>query len=334
MFLGFMQATSGLIDAAGADLWVASHGVPYVELGVPFHERKLLQVREVPGVALAEKLVTRWSQWKRPDGREESVQIIGFEPNGRMGRPWNVVEGGVDELKAPDTVVIDELYKSKLGASVLGETFEIGGRRARAIAREELDRDQAEYEFAEAKYREALEHHAFVDDEAREEDRALGQAELELARARLEEARSLYAKTVIRAPIDGVVLRRHHRAGESVSAYSSVPDPILTVGDTRTLRVRLEIDESEITRVHVGQPAYVTALAFGERRFRGRVWRVGLELGRKRVHTDDPVERADTKILETLVELDGPAELPVGLRVDGYLIADAAEPAGAVARGR
>ena len=133
MFLGFMRATSGLIDAAGADLWVTSHGVPYVELGVAFDERKVLQVREVPGVARAEKLVSRWSQWKRPDGREESVQIIGFDPEGRMGRPWNLVAGGVEELKAPDSVIIDELYESKLGASRLGEVFEIGGRRARIV---------------------------------------------------------------------------------------------------------------------------------------------------------------------------------------------------------
>jgi HlyD family secretion protein len=42
-------------------------------------------------------------------------------------------------------------------------------------------------------------------------------------------------------------------------------------------------------------------------------------LGRKNVRTDEPTERVDTKILETLVELDPGTELPVGLRVDGFI---------------
>jgi HlyD family secretion protein len=50
--------------------------------------------------------------------------------------------------------------------------------------------------------------------------------------------------------------------------------------------------------------------------------RVGEQLGPKNVRTDEPTERVDRKILETLVELDKDAELPVGLRVDTYIVGD------------
>ncbi len=60
---------------------MTSRHVPYVELGVPFSERKLYQVRAVPGVQEAQKIISRWTQWKRADGRQESVQIIGIDPD-------------------------------------------------------------------------------------------------------------------------------------------------------------------------------------------------------------------------------------------------------------
>jgi len=50
---------------------------------------------------------------------------------------------------------------------------------------------------------------------------------------------------------------------------------------------------------------------------------VGQQLGRKNLRTDEPTEKVDTKILETLVELDRGAELPVGLRVDAFIVGSA-----------
>jgi putative ABC transport system permease protein len=133
LFVGFTSTTSGLVDHSGADLWVTSKHVPYVELGVPFSERKLYQVRAVPGVQEAQKLITRWTQWKRADGREESVQIVGINSDSQMSRPWNLVEGSVQDLKRPDAIIMDEIYKQKLGVSHVGELFEIRGLRARIV---------------------------------------------------------------------------------------------------------------------------------------------------------------------------------------------------------
>jgi putative ABC transport system permease protein len=133
LFIGFTTATSNLIDHSGADLWVTSKNVPYVEQGVAFSERKLNQVRAVAGVADAQKIIARWTQWKRHDGRQESVQIVGINVDDSLERPWNLIEGRVDDLKSPDAVILDELYKEKLGVTRVGEVFEIGGYRARVV---------------------------------------------------------------------------------------------------------------------------------------------------------------------------------------------------------
>lgn len=133
LFFGFTTATSGLIDHSGADLWITSKNVPYVEQGVAFSERKLYQVRAVPGVADAQKMIAHWTQWKRHDGGEESVQIVGINVDDSLERPWNLVSGRVEDLKSPDAIILDELYKQKLGVTRVGEVFEIGGHRARVV---------------------------------------------------------------------------------------------------------------------------------------------------------------------------------------------------------
>lgn len=144
------------------------------------------------------------------------------------------------------------------------------------------------------------------------------------AQARADEARSAFDKSRVRAPFDGVVLRRWRRAGEVVSTqYAS---PIVTIGDVSRLRVRAEVDESDVGRVAVGAGAWVTAPAYGARRFSGRVVRIGRRLGRKAVLSDDPAQRVDSKVLEVLIALDDGRELPVGLRVDAFL------PAGGTAK--
>ena len=131
LFLGFTTTTSGLIDHSRADLWIMTSRVPYIEMGVPFSERKLSTVLATPGVAHATKYIVRFSQWQRRDGQQESVQVVGFDPEQRLGGPWNVVEGRIGDLKLADNVFVDELYKEKLGVSRVGDVFEIRGRRAR-----------------------------------------------------------------------------------------------------------------------------------------------------------------------------------------------------------
>ncbi|MBZ5547589.1 MAG: ABC transporter permease [Acidobacteriia bacterium] len=133
LFVGFTVTTSGIIDQSKVDLWIVSKGTPYIEQGSAFSERKLYQVLATPGVAHADKYIVRFSNWKTPQGAEDGIQIVGFNPYTGVGGPWNVVEGKVEDLKTPDAVMVDEIYKKKLGVTKVGETFEINRRRARVV---------------------------------------------------------------------------------------------------------------------------------------------------------------------------------------------------------
>ena len=94
------------------------------------------------------------------------------------------------------------------------------------------------------------------------------------------------------------------------------------MADVTILRVRADVDETDVGKVRLGQRAYVTADAYGDRKFWGRVRRIGQVLGKKRVRTDEPTERVDTKILETLIELDRGQRLHLGLRVNSFILLD------------
>lgn len=137
-----------------------------------------------------------------------------------------------------------------------------------------------------------------------------------VTKARLEAARARLEKSFTRSPIDGIVIHKYMKAGESASVIRD--RPVITVADTTILRARVDVDETDAGRIREGQSAYVTADAYGDRRFSGRVVQIGQALGRKNIRTDEPVERVDTKILETLNEFD--SALPVGLRVDAFIL--------------
>lgn len=192
--------------------------------------------------------------------------------------------------------------------------------RAGVISKSDADVAAREYSIARARYDAAREHHAFVDAPARADDRMRAEAEVAVARAQMQEAKALLEKTEIRSPVDGVVLRKHLHTGESISDL--LQTPIYTLADVSKLRVRVDVDERDVAKIRVGQRAWFTADAFGEKRFWGRVLRVGQILGKKNIRSDEPTERVDQKILETLVELDTGSELPIGLRVNSHLIVE------------
>jgi HlyD family secretion protein len=193
--------------------------------------------------------------------------------------------------------------------------------RSGDISREEAERAERQYEVVKSRYEAAAQRYELIIDRAREEDRAKAEAEVALARGLLDEARAQLEKTAIRSPLTGVILRKHLNAGESVwNSPNSPSAPIVTMADVTTLRVRAEVDETDVGKVRVGQRAYVTADAYGHQKFWGQVTRIGQVLGKKRIRTDEPTERLDAKILEALIEMDKGQELRLGLRVDAFIV--------------
>jgi HlyD family secretion protein len=190
---------------------------------------------------------------------------------------------------------------------------------AGVISQEELDHYHRDFNVAEQQFQASEQHFHLIDDRQRDEDIASAKAQLENARAQLDASQAVFAKTSLRAPFDGTILRKHHRTGESITNSSVTPDPVFTMGDVGGLRVRVDVDETDVGRVANGQRVYCTANAYGNQKFWGRVIRVAGQLGHKNLRTDEPNEKTDTKILETLVQLDPGVHLPVGLRVDAYI---------------
>jgi multidrug resistance efflux pump len=141
-------------------------------------------------------------------------------------------------------------------------------------------------------------------------------AQLALAQAQLDGAKVALDQTVLVAPSDGVILRRTSEVGALVTL--TTPIPVLTMADLGKLELRTEIDEADVAQIAVGQLAYVTADAFGDRKLPVKITRLTRELGRKTVRDDDPRARVDTRVLEVIATFEGAPQvaLPLGLRME------------------
>jgi HlyD family secretion protein len=228
-----------------------------------------------------------------------------------------LINGARQEERREVWAAVQQAEAMLLNAQVEAQRRQMLLRRG-YIAREEVDRMQRDLRVARARFQEAQERYAFVTAAAREDERARAQAAVMLAQAQVREAQARLDKTFVRSPLNGTVLRRHVHPGEVVSPEG--PQTILfIVADTTKLRVRADIDEADIGKLHMGLEAYVTADAYGDTKFWGRVVQIGQVLGKKNLYTDAPTERVDTKILETLIELDRGQPLVPGLRVDVFI---------------
>ena len=233
---------------------------------------------------------------------EEKKALLRKVVNGARPQERLEAQAAVAEARA---VMEDDLAQAERRRTLLEKG---------AVSREEAERAAQAYKAAQARYQAALEHYKLVNEDAREEDYARAEADVNLAAAQLQECQALLAKTVVRSPINGVVLRKHRNTGETVK--QGVEFPIATLGDMSRLRVRAEVDESDIAAIARGQKAYVTADAYGDRKFPGTLTRVGSALGKKRIVSDDPADRLDRKVLEAFIDLAPGTSLPSGLRVD------------------
>lgn len=133
LLVGFARTTSGLVDHSRADLWIAPAGTTNVDIAGRLDERRRFQALAVPGVASVGKLMLQFGFWKKPDGGNESVSLVGIELDSNKLQPWNLVEGRVADLQQQDAVIIDRLYADKLGVHAIGDTVEINSRRARIV---------------------------------------------------------------------------------------------------------------------------------------------------------------------------------------------------------
>jgi len=106
---------------------------------------------------------------------------------------------------------------------------------------------------------------------------AAAQQRVDQARATLEGAEDLLSKTTIRSPIDGVVTARRVEEGEVavIGVQNSPGTVLLTISDMSVVETEMEVDETSIPAVKVGQNAQVRIDAYPNRTFDGVVTEVG-----------------------------------------------------------
>jgi len=89
--------------------------------------------------------------------------------------------------------------------------------------------------------------------------------------AALDEARVHLARTAIRSPLDGIVIRRDVEPGQTVASSLQAPTLFTLAGDLRSMRVETRVDEADIGQVRSGQEVRFQVDAYPERSFDGRV---------------------------------------------------------------
>ena len=106
---------------------------------------------------------------------------------------------------------------------------------------------------------------------------AKAEAQVEQVKAQLSQAEEDLRNATIASPIDGVVLSRDREVGDAVSSILTMGSGatlIMTVGDLREVYVKGKVDESDIGKVYLGQPARITVESYRDQNFSGRVTKI------------------------------------------------------------
>ncbi len=103
------------------------------------------------------------------------------------------------------------------------------------------------------------------------------QAQVEQDRANLKQLVEQLNYTTVVSPIDGIVLSRDVEVGDAVSSIlvlGSSATLVMTLGDTSEVYVKGKVDESDIGKVYLGQPARIKVESFKDKIFTGKVTKI------------------------------------------------------------
>jgi HlyD family secretion protein len=131
--------------------------------------------------------------------------------------------------------------------------------------RETLERAQAEVEVRES------------DLKAREQEIKTRETQLQQQQAGLQASRHTLSQVQFSAPFDGIVTRRNVEEGENVviGTMNNAGTVLLTVADMSTIEAEVEVDETDIPFVQMGQPATIEIDAIPDKTFTGKVSEIG-----------------------------------------------------------
>jgi HlyD family secretion protein len=141
---------------------------------------------------------------------------------------------------------------------------------------------------------------------------AAERATIAVAQTQLSEARYRLEQTIIRAPVDGLIVRRYANPGAGASTLNVTPMFDLEPAGARI--VRAEVTETELPSVTLGQEVRIVPETDQSKSFPGKVLRRAALFGARKLQSDDPSERTDERVVEVVVSADG-APFLVGQRV-------------------
>ena len=148
--------------------------------------------------------------------------------------------------------------------------------------------------------------------EASESAVQVGEAQVASARNRirqseavLEETRDQLSRCRLVAPIDGIVIRKNADVGETAisGTLNNAGSLLMTVADLSVMKVEVDVDETDVVDVALGQPTEISIDAFPARKFKGEVTRIG-NSAVQTAAAPGQRQSADYKVEVTLLETE------------------------------
>jgi HlyD family secretion protein len=143
---------------------------------------------------------------------------------------------------------------------------------------------------------------------------AQNKAQVAQAKATLAQLEEQYSYYTIVAPMDGIILSRDVEIGNAVSSIlvmGSSATLVMTEGDTREVYVKGKVDESDIGKVYLGQPARIKVESFKDKTFTGKVTKIS-PMG---------VEKDNVTTFEVRVSINNPGgELKAAMTANAEII--------------
>lgn len=138
IFCGIMQWCGSTLDNVGAPIWVVDPMVEQVNDTEALRDTDINRVRSVEGVAWATPFYQGNLRTRMRDGSFKFVQLIGIDSTTFAGAPKELIQGRLEDLRLPNTVILDEYGTKKLSRDPnkpigLGEVFEINDKEARVV---------------------------------------------------------------------------------------------------------------------------------------------------------------------------------------------------------
>ena len=138
VFSGLMLWTTSTLKNVNAPIYVVEERVEQVNEVNPLRDTDVARVRSVSAVRWAMPLYSGIQRVRIDDGSLKTVQLLGIDSASLVGAPAKMLEGNLEDLRLPNTVVIDELAATRLAKDPkhpikIGDRFEINDIEARVV---------------------------------------------------------------------------------------------------------------------------------------------------------------------------------------------------------